>query len=260
MPDPRAARRLNRAYRDSRASRHPAGAARDDAAVLAGEDTLGELESAGIREAAGAVAGLDVLHLQCDAGHDTISLARRGARVTGVDVSRTALDRARELARRAAVTADFAEADASALPPALHGRFDLAFAAPGALSWIDDLPAWIRSAAAALRPGGRLLVVDVHPVCRMFAAADPPVLRFPYADDGGRSDEATQTVRYAHGLGELVTSAVHAGLRVEHLDEHLEAAADPHDGVLARGDDGRYRLRLDGELLPVAFTFIARRA
>jgi SAM-dependent methyltransferase len=272
MLDARAARRINRAHWDSLAAVHGNDAYYDDAALVAGADTLGELEAAGVRESVGAVAGLDVLHLQCHIGHDTISLARRGARVVGVDYSPASLERAHELARRSGVDVEFREGDACSLPGDLNNRFDLVYATAGVLCWIDDLGAWMRSAAGVLRPGGRLLVVDLHPLYQMVAGVDPLTLDFPYGDDGGRTfDEdgsyadpaarvaATETVQFAHSLGETVTFAVQAGLRIERLDEHLELGRDPRGNVLPREDDGRYRLRLGGELLPLAFTLVARR-
>src|SRR3954468_684881 len=100
MTDTRTARRLNRAYWDSLAAVHGADAVYDDEALLAGADTLGEAEAAGVREAVGAVAGLDVLHVQCHIGHDTISLARRGGRVTRVGLFPAALGAAGAPARR----------------------------------------------------------------------------------------------------------------------------------------------------------------
>jgi SAM-dependent methyltransferase len=272
MTDARAARRLNRAHWDALAALHGHDAVYDEEALVAGADCLGDREAAGVREAVGAVAGLDVVHVQCHIGFDTISLARRGARVTGVDFSRVAVERARELARRCGVEAEFVEGDATDLPRELHGRFDLAFATVGVTSWIEDIGAWMRSVAAVLRPGGRLLLIDLHPLFMMFDSVDPLVLDFPYAFDGGRAfDEdgsyadaslhvgATQTVEYAHSLGEIVNAAVAAGLRIERLEEHLDAERDPRGGVLAREQDDRYRLRLSGEILPLSYTLIARR-
>jgi SAM-dependent methyltransferase len=272
MSDTRTARRLNRAYWDSLAAVHGADAIYDDAALVAGADTIGDLEAAGVREAVGAVAGLDVLHVQCHIGHDTVSLARRGARVTGVDFSPASLARARDLARRSGVDADFVEGDSTALPAELHNRFDLAYATIGVICWIGDMEGWMRSVAAALRPSGRLLLVDLHPLYQMLESVDPLAVDLPYGNDGGRAFDAdgsyaapearlasTSSVQYGHSLGELVTAAVQAGLRVERLEEHLELTSDPRGNVLAREDDGRYRLRLDGEPLPVAFTLIARR-
>jgi SAM-dependent methyltransferase len=274
MPDPRTARRLNRAHWDSLAGLHGQGADGyyDVDALVAGADSLSDHESAGVREAVGAVAGLDVVHLQCHIGFDTISLARRGARVVGVDFSRASLDKAREIARRCGQDIEFVDADTTALGPELHARFDLAYATMGVLCWIDDVAAWMSSAAAALRPGGRLLLVDIHPLSMMFDSVDPLVLDFPYADEGGRvydedgsyaapdaSVGATETVQYAHSLGELVNAAIGAGLRIERIEEHLDSDFDARGRFLAQEEDGRFRLRLDGEALPVEFTLIARR-
>jgi SAM-dependent methyltransferase len=272
MPDARTARRLNRAYWDSLAAVHGADRYYDDEALVAGADTLRELEATGIREAVGAVAGLDVIHVQCHIGHDTISLARRGGRVIGVDFSPASLERARELARRSDARIDFVEADSTALPVELHNRFDLAYATMGVVCWIGDIEAWMRSIAAVLRPSGRLLLVDLHPLYQMLESADPLSADFPYGNDGGRSfDEdgsyadpaarlaATASVQYAHSLGELVNAAIGAGLRIERLEEHLDSDFDARGRFLSQEDDGRFRLRLDGEALPVEFTLIARR-
>jgi hypothetical protein len=128
----------------------------------------------------------------------------------------------------------------------------------------------MRSAAAALRGGGKLMLVDAHPVNHMVASVDPLRFDFPYAFDGPRTyDEpgsyagadlpvaATETVEYGHSLGEIVTAAMSAGLRIEHLEEHLEADFDPRGNLLEPEEDGRYRLRVDGELLPMLFTLVA---
>jgi SAM-dependent methyltransferase len=272
MPHSRTARRINRAHWDALAAVHGQDDYYDTEALLAGGDSLGEAEAAGVREAVGAAAGLDVLHLQCHIGFDAISLARRGARVVGVDFSPASLEKARALARRCEVDVEFVEAEATALPVALHNRFDLVYATIGVIYWIDDLRAWMRSAAAALRGGGRLLLVEVHPLYTMVARADPLELDFPYANDGPRAfDEsgsyadpeaqvaATESIEYGHSLGEVVTAAIAAGLRIDRLDEHLDSDFDPRGNVLPRGDDGRYRLSVGGELLPVLFTLIARK-
>jgi SAM-dependent methyltransferase len=270
MPNSRTARRINRAHWDALAAVHGQDAYYDTESLLAGADSLSETEAAGLREAVGAVAGLDVLHVQCHIGFDSISLARRGARVVGVDFSPASLEKARALARRCEVDVRFVEAEATALPAELHNHFDLVYATIGVICWIDDLTAWMRSAAATLRSGGRLLLVEIHPLYQMLAAADPLELDFPYAFDGPRAfDEAgsyadpeaqvasTENINYGHSLGETVNAALTAGLRIERVDEHLVADFDPRGSLLAAGDDGRYRLSFGGELLPVLFTLIA---
>src|SRR4051794_27465855 len=150
----------NRRYWNALADVHGQDAYYDSEALIAGESSLRDDEEAAVREAVGDVAGLDVVHIQCHIAHDSISLARRGARVTGVDLSPVALAKARDLAERCGVQLELVEGDAAALPSTLHGRFDLAYATIGVLCWIGDLGAWMRSAHAVLRPGGRLLLQD----------------------------------------------------------------------------------------------------
>jgi SAM-dependent methyltransferase len=271
MPDARTARRINRAHWDALAQAHGHGDPIYDVdALIGGRDTLGEAEAAGVREAVGAVAGLDVLHLQCHIGFDAISLARRGARVVGADFSPAALEKARTIARRCELKVDFVEADATKLPVDLHNRFDLVYATIGVLVWIDDLRAWMRSAAAALRGGGKLLLVDIHPAYTMLGGLDPLEFDFPYAHDGPRLfDEpgsyagidlpvaATQTVEYGHSLGEVVMAALGAGLRLQHFEEHMSADSDPRGSMLAPEEDGRYRVRVGPEVFPILFTLVA---
>lgn len=259
---------VNRATWNVWAAAHGQDAYYDTAGLLAGADTLSDVEQAGVAAAVGDVAGRDVLHVQCHIGFDTISLARRGARVTGVDFSPVALDKARDLARRCGVEAEFVEGDSMRLPADLHGRFDLAYATIGVLCWIPDVPAWMRSVAATLRPGGRLLLIDGHPLYQMTETVDPLVLDFPYADDGphpytgsgsyAAPAEPTTSVQYAHALGEIVTAAASAGLRVHRLDEHLDSPYDMGHGT-DPDPDGRHRFRIDGQSLPVLFTLVAER-
>jgi SAM-dependent methyltransferase len=170
------------------------------------------------------------------------------------------------------VELEIVQADSTALPAELHGRFDLAYATIGVISWIGDLGAWMRSVAATLKPGGALALVEIHPLYGMFASLEPLVLDFPYAFDGARrydepgsyadpdaAVQATEQVNYGHSLGEVVNTAIAAGLVVERLDEHLDSDSDPRGDVLHRDEDGRYRLRLGGEALPVLFTLLARK-
>jgi SAM-dependent methyltransferase len=199
------------------------------------------------------------VHIQCHIGFDTIALARRGAHVTGVDISRVALDKAAELAERCGVEIEWVQADAAALPRSLQGRFNLAYATIGAICWIADIGAWMRCAAMTLRPGGRLVLVEIHPLYNMVATAGEPLqLDFPYAFPDALV-QATAYIVYAHSLGEVVNAAITAGLRIDALHEHMDTDLDPRSNLLTCGDDGRYRLEVSGERLPLLFTLIATR-
>ncbi|MEV4396264.1 class I SAM-dependent methyltransferase [Nonomuraea sp. NPDC049607] len=271
MPQPAAAGLpANRALWDERARVHgstPADRFYDVDAFLAGRQTLYALE----RRLAGDVAGKDLLHLQCHFGMDTLSWARLGARVTGVDFSPVAVARARDLAAEAGLAATFVEADTQRLPESLAGGFDLAVATYGVLCWIGDLAAWMRGAAMALRPGGRLVLVDLHPAYQTVASLDPLVADWPYGGgqahretvtgtyaDAGVVTEAQETVQYPYSVGEIVTAAARAGLTVAELGEHVAVELDPR-GLLTEGEDGRYRLPFGDSHLPVLYSLVAVR-
>ncbi len=264
---------LNRAHWNELADVHGRGADAyyDIDRLVAGGSSLSGPEQDGVARAIGDLAGKDVLHLQCHLGMDSVSLARLGARVTGADFSPAALARAREISSRCGVQVAFVEADATNLPAALHERFDLVYATIGVLNWIGDLGAWMRSARSVLRAGGRLLLIDVHPLFAMFRALEPLEADFPYAsagpvsfdEQGSYADKdavlsSSATVEFAHSLGEVITAAVAAGLNVEYVQEHLECDFDPR-GIIAAEPDGLYRMRIGGLPAPVLYTVVASR-
>ncbi|WP_078943643.1 class I SAM-dependent methyltransferase [Streptomyces aureus] len=258
----------NRALWDNLAEFHgtqPGDRSYDVESFLAGGQTLRGIE----RELAGDVAGKDLLHLQCHFGMDTLNWARLGARVTGVDFSPKAIARARELAQRAGLPAEFVEADSQHLPDALTGRFDLVVATYGVLSWIADLDAWMGGAATALRPGGRLVLVDLHPVLQTVLTFDPLVADWPYGGGAPQHDAMTGTyahadapltpqasTQYPYSVGEIVTAAASAGLVVERLGEHTETETDGRH-ILPQGPDGLYRFPFSDTYLPVLYSLSA---
>lgn len=122
-------------------------------------------------ELLGDVAGRSLVHLMCNSGQDTLSLARLGARVTGVDISDAAIEFACRLSTESGIPASFCRADVyDWLSKAQRtGRqFDVVFSSYGVICWLSDLDAWAAGVAAVLRPGGRLVAVDFHPVATMF--------------------------------------------------------------------------------------------
>lgn len=118
----------------------------------------------------GDIAGLTLLHLQCNAGQDTLSLAARGATVTGVDISDEAIAFARQLSADAGLPATFERADIyDWLAAAATGRqFDIVFCSYGFIGWLSDLDRWARGVAAVLKAGGRFVAVEFHPLSMVF--------------------------------------------------------------------------------------------
>jgi len=265
--DDMAANRLNW---DERVRIHVASDFYNVAAFRAGATTLLPVEV----EEVGEVLGKTLLHLQCHFGLDTLSWAREGALVTGVDFSGAAITTAQTLAQELKIDARFIESNVYGLREALTGTFDVVFASYGVLVWLPDLPEWGRIVASFVRPGGFLYIIDGHPFFHMFA--DSPsgkdlrlVNRYftsealSYEEDGTYADpnaklEHKRQYEFQHTLGEIVTSLVDAGLQIEFLHEFpFSAYAALPD--MEKGDDGYYRLTEQDGLVPFLFSLKARK-
>ena len=224
----------------------------------------------------GDLTGLDVLHLQCHIGTDTLSLARRGGNVTGIDFSADAIAQARALSEELAIPATFLESDVYGLPDNLEGTFDLGYTSYGALSWLAAPVSWAEVAAGFVRPGGRLIVIDGHPLAMAVAedglTPDRVELDWPYMTDGEPIREDSQGSyadpdakieqrtrwEWNHGLGAIVQAVLDAGLVLERLDEHAEGYCARHP-EMTKADDHTYRLPAPHHgRIPQTFTLVAR--
>jgi SAM-dependent methyltransferase len=222
----------------------------------------------------GDLAGLRGVHLQCHIGTDTVSLARLGASMTGVDFSGPAVAAATELAAAAGADASFAQADVYDADKVLEpGSFDLVYTGIGALCWLPSVRRWARVVAALLRPGGRLFIRDGHPM--LFSLEDPRddgllAVRYPYFeqaepqvwDDAGTyvdSDavfEHNVTHEWNHGIGEIVTALLDAGMTLTGLAEHDSVPWNALPGMMTEAD-GEWRLTENPARLPCSFTIQA---
>jgi SAM-dependent methyltransferase len=223
-----------------------------------------------VRGAIGGVAGQRLLHLQCHFGLDSLSLARMGARVTGLDFSEVALAQARSLAAEAAIEATFVCADVLAPPPGLTG-FDIVFASWGAIFWIGDLFAWMRIAAGALKPGGRLFLTEGHPALLMLderaPAGAPLTVRWPWdqaepvleegdLDYTGARVAANRTSGYLHGLSRILNAAMDAGLTIRGYSEGDRVPWKALD-QLVKVDRDYWALPPGAPAVPLSFTLQA---
>src|SRR5215470_14216283 len=152
---------INRRSWDERASLHAQEALGGEllARFRAGEDVLHTVEAAEL----GDISGKRVLHLQCHVGRDTLSLARRGAIVTGLDFSSAAIATARRLAEATGLAATFIQGRVDEAARLAPGPFDLVFSTWGALCWLPDLKDWAGVIERVLAPGGELYCADAHP-------------------------------------------------------------------------------------------------
>ncbi len=242
----------------------------------------------------GDLAGQDVVHLQCHIGTDTLSLHRLGGRVTGLDLSPKSVEAARDLAARAGAAIEYVEADVYTAPQALGGRrFDLVYTGVGALCWLPDIRRWGQVVAELLRPGGRLFVREAHPVLWssvvVALGADPDdrgqqpwitrgggstvALELPYFEQpeglvwneewtyvGSEQVGSPESVEWNHGLGEILTALLDAGLRLTALVEHDSVPWPALPGLMDLDPStGEYRLADRPERLPASYTLTAVR-
>lgn len=270
----------NRRHWDEAATLHPDTDQYDVDGFLAGESSLQPIELAEVGDRVGP--GTDLLHLQCHFGMDTLSWARKGATVVGLDFSGEAVERARDLRERAGIDrerARFVEANVYDAPEAVeeavgHHRFDVVFTSYGVLSWLPDVDRWAEVVAACLRPGGTFYVVELHPLTNTFEFEyDGGETGFPYPYFGhdepltvaGSDTYATEdadmdhgtTHFWAHGVGEVVTALLDAGLELEFVREH-DRLPTPLYEDMAADDEGLYRFE-SGVDLPLLLSVRARK-
>jgi SAM-dependent methyltransferase len=237
--------------------------------LKAGEDILQPIEAAEI----GDVAGKRLIHLQCHIGLDTLCLARRGAIVTGLDFSPTAIAAARALASELGIPAEFVESDVFGARERLSGSFDLAFVTWGTICWLPDIERWAQVVASLLAAGGVLYLADAHPSALVLeeiegqilphypwrVSADKPLI---FEDAQTYTGDATELVEkrnyeWIHPLSAIITGLIEAGLQLEFLHEHerlpwkLFASMEP-DG------DRMFRLPETAVPIPLSFSLMAR--
>jgi SAM-dependent methyltransferase len=241
-------------------------------------------------ELLGDVRGKELLHLCCNSGQDTLSIAAQlGARVTGVDISDEAIAFARALSAESGIPATFERADVYdwLASPEREARYDAVHLSYGALCWLSDLRALARGIAAILRPDGRIVIMEFHPVLGLFdegwmrfkypyqMGGDPSVIEDPGVSDyvaaaegmlspSGHQDGIRDfsnphaCFSFNHGLGQIVSAVVEAGLRVESLREY------PHSngfrfGPMRALDERRATVPAGYPELPLMFALAARR-
>lgn len=188
----------------------------------------------------GELAGRELVHLQCHLGTETIAFAQRGATVTGLDISGESVAAARRIAAEAGLAVEYVQANVyDAVRTLGAGRFDVVYTGKGAVCYLPDLDAWAAEVAGLLRPGGVAYLVEFHPLLYSLGPTPPTdgsmdlVLRndflggrgaierdatFTYTD-GPALTEATVAYEWMHGVGELVTALLGAGLRLDRLRE-----------------------------------------
>ena len=194
---------------------------------LKGRCSLNEIELGLL----GDVTGKTILHLQCHFGQDTLSLARMGARVTGVDFSDAAITLARATNNELGLDATFICTDVYSLPGILDGQFDIVFSSYGTTCWLPDLEKWANVVGSFLKPGGRFIFAEFHPALWMFDNNFTHVQysyfnrqRIEEVESGTYADMSApinlNSVTWNHDLGEVLQNLLNNKLQLLSFAEY----------------------------------------
>ncbi|MBK8227147.1 MAG: class I SAM-dependent methyltransferase [Flavobacteriales bacterium] len=256
----------NRQLWNARVPHHLASRMYDVDGFLAGKSSLTDIEL----DLLGDVTGKRILHLQCHFGQDTLSIARMGAEVTGLDISDAALEEARKLAARCGSKADWVLSNVVDHVRELDGEFEIVFTSYGTIGWLPDLKPWAANIKRYLKPGGRFVFVEFHPAVWMFDN-DFTHVQYSYFNreviveqEQGTYADRDAPIKLAsygwnHDLGEVLTALINEGLVLERF---MELDGSPHDSFTntVRGSDGMYRVKgMEGKL-PMVYGLTMRKA
>ena len=230
----------------------------------AGQNVLKPIE---LREV-GDVRGKSLLHMQCHFGLDTMSWARMGAKVTGVDFSDEAIKLARSISGELKIPARFVQSNIYDAPEVVHEQFDIVFTSYGALCWLPDITRWAQVAASFVKPGGFFYMAEFHPLTQMSrndAASTKLEFEISYFHTAMREDPpgpdysdhakiVSETHQWMYRIGDVVSALAAAGLRIEYLHEFAECIYQ-HFPFMKQSSDGLWHI--EGDPIPTIFSIKA---
>lgn len=232
---------------------------------LKGRTSLNSIELALL----GDIKDKKILHLQCHFGQDSISLSRLGAKVTGVDLSDKALEAAQDLAEKCGTDTRFVLSDIYDLPNVLHEKFDIVYTSYGVIGWLPDLEKWGRVISHFLNPGGKLILVEFHPVVWMYDD-DFTFVKYSYfndevisqTSDGTYADRtaeiAEEEISWNHPTADVLTGVLQVTLEIRSFQEY-NWSPYPCFRHTEEFEKGKYRLAPFGNKIPLVFSLVAQK-
>ncbi len=258
-------RDLNRRNWNDRVPLHVASKAYDVEGFKSGISSLSQQQIDDV----GPVTGKTLVHLQCHFGLDTLSWARLGADVTGLDFSEPAIEAARQLASDISVDARFVCADVYDATDALKETYDIVYTGLGAINWLPDIDRWAQVVSNLLKPGGMFYLLEYHPFSWVFADEDLTI-EYDYFTPNGAVFENTTTytdsdreltetkqVEWNHNIGEVVMAVLNAGLEISELREEPRSYLYRRWPFMTAAEDRHYDMPPDRPSLPLMYTLKA---
>ncbi|WP_394390194.1 class I SAM-dependent methyltransferase [Shewanella woodyi] len=255
---------VNKSAWDKRTKVHVGSKFYDVDGFLSGNSALQEIELEELD-----VKGKSLLHLQCHFGLDTLSWAREGAEVTGIDLSSVAIEQARELAVKSQLEANFICSDLYSAADKLERQFDIVFTSYGAICWLPDLNRWAQIIKASLKPGGEFYMAEFHPLEALFDGYSYFAQDEPDIDEEGTytencSGEKETLVSWPHPISEVFNALIAAGLEIKHYNEFDFSPYDAFanlDKELVTDKNGkqhtRYAMKHNDQRVPLVYSISA---
>jgi len=250
---------INKDAWDKRTKIHVESKFYDVAAFKKGQCSLNGVELAQV----GDVQGKSLLHLQCHFGQDTLSWARLGADVTGVDLSSEAIVQAELLQQSLGLKAKFIESDVIEFGRVNTQQFDIVFTSYGVLCWLPNLTDWAKTIFGALKAGGEFHLVEFHPMNDFLSGYGYFPKKEPDLEEEGTYTEncdgtTSAMATWPHSISEVITALISAGLTIESFSEHPYSPYNCFDGLEFVPNQG-YQLLHNGHQVPLLYAIKARK-
>lgn len=235
----------------------------DNENFINGKSSLNTIEL----ELLGDILGKKILHLQCHFGQDTLSMARMEAIVTGVDLSNKAIETAQELNNKLNLNAQFICSDIYNLPNNLTGEFDIVFTSYGTIGWLPDLDKWAKVITHFLKPNGKFIMADFHPVVWMYDNDFKdvfysyfniePIIEEETGTYGDRNAAIeTKTITWNHPTSEVLNSLIQNGLQINSFNEYDYSPYNCFNET-EEFEPGKFRIKHFGNKIPMVFSIEA---
>lgn len=256
--------KINKENWNKRCENHVESDFYDNKEFIIGKSSLNQIEL----DLIGDIKGKKVIHLQCHFGQDSISLARMGAKVTGIDLSDKSIDKAVELNKLCKTDVDFICCNVYDTLEFVNEKFDIVFTTYGTIGWLPDLDNWAKVISGLLKENGKLVFVEFHPFIWMYDN-DLTYIQYSYFNkeaiieklEGSYADKSENiydSISWNHSLSEVISSLLKNGLKIINFDEFNYSPYKIFD-EMEEISEGKYIISKFSDKIPMVYSLVAQK-